>query len=377
MLKSQPETVRIFVFKHECGHLTVGDSELKADCFAVQQGVHEHWLDRKGLDQVCQSFDGAPETSTHPSAERRCRNLDQCYAAALAVEAKANPPTGTPAPAPVAASRRRPRNRWLQRGARPADRCRQARARSRAAGLQDDRGQGPCRQSARPQPSVAETPAAEAPRPSLRRAARPMLPFRQPRPGAYPSTTKPRRRRTRRYPLGAAPTRCASATPAATASRTSSARTPRPLPAAVAAVAHPLATPPLATPRAVPPPSSGRGVSARSPFLASWGLPLSPALSAAAPLFGARACRRLRWRLQSSYPCGTISVIILPCAPARAIPYRFIPAPPHFSDQRTNSVSLHCLHIKRVTELFVFYPHNRSQSLLSIRQFPIKKCTTG
>jgi hypothetical protein len=103
MLKNQPETVRIFVFKHECGHLTVGDSELKADCFAVQQGVREHWLDRKGLDQVCQSFDGAPETDTHPSADRRCRNLDQCYAAALAAEAKANPSPQTPAPASVAA----------------------------------------------------------------------------------------------------------------------------------------------------------------------------------------------------------------------------------------------------------------------------------
>jgi hypothetical protein len=105
MLKNQPETVRIFVFKHECGHLTVGDSELKADCYAVQQGVHEHWLDRKGLDQVCQSFDGAPETETHPSAARRCRNLDQCFAAALATEAKANPaaPNATPLPASVAA----------------------------------------------------------------------------------------------------------------------------------------------------------------------------------------------------------------------------------------------------------------------------------
>ena len=100
MLKNQPETVRIFVFKHECGHLTVGDSELKADCFAVQQGVREHWLDRKGLDQVCQSFDGAPETDTHPSAARRCRNLDQCYAAALAAQPASDPATATAVPAP-------------------------------------------------------------------------------------------------------------------------------------------------------------------------------------------------------------------------------------------------------------------------------------
>jgi hypothetical protein len=83
MLKDQPEIVRIFIFKHECGHLTVGDSELAADCFAVHQGVREQWLDRKGLNQVCESFGGDPETDTHPSGARRCRNLDKCYAEAL------------------------------------------------------------------------------------------------------------------------------------------------------------------------------------------------------------------------------------------------------------------------------------------------------
>ena len=164
MLKNQPETVRIFVFKHECGHLTVGDSELKADCFAVQQGVHEHWLDRKGLDQVCQSFDGAPETSTHPSAERRCRNLDQCYAAALAVEAKANPATGTPAPAPVAAKPPTAKKPVAANKA-PAPQTAAAKpAPALPAGLQDDRGQGPCRQSARCTAfGCRDTAAAEAP----------------------------------------------------------------------------------------------------------------------------------------------------------------------------------------------------------------------
>jgi hypothetical protein len=78
MLKQQPPTVRLFVFSHECGHLSVGDSELDADCFAVGRGVREHWLDRRGLDQVCQSFDGAPETDSHPSAKRRC-NLNRCF----------------------------------------------------------------------------------------------------------------------------------------------------------------------------------------------------------------------------------------------------------------------------------------------------------
>jgi hypothetical protein len=90
MLNEQPPAVRLFVFAHECGHLSVGDGELDADCAAVQTGVRERWLDRKGLDQVCQSFEGAPETPTHPSAERRCQNLDRCFAAVIAERTIAN-----------------------------------------------------------------------------------------------------------------------------------------------------------------------------------------------------------------------------------------------------------------------------------------------
>jgi hypothetical protein len=83
MLNQQPPTVRFFVFTHECGHITVGDSELDADCFAVNRGVKDRWLDRKGLREVCDSFEGAPETDTHPSAKRRCTNLDRCFAKAM------------------------------------------------------------------------------------------------------------------------------------------------------------------------------------------------------------------------------------------------------------------------------------------------------
>jgi hypothetical protein len=96
MLNQQPPTVRLFVFTHECGHISVGDSELDADCFAVNRGVRERWLDRKGLSEVCDSFEGAPETDTHPSAKRRCTNLDRCFAKAMAEQTPIAP---TPVPA--------------------------------------------------------------------------------------------------------------------------------------------------------------------------------------------------------------------------------------------------------------------------------------
>lgn len=87
MLRSQPDSVRLFVFHHECGHLHVGESELKADCWAIDRGVRDGWLDAKGIGDVCRSFDGMPETDTHPSAKRRCRNLDRCFASSIAARA--------------------------------------------------------------------------------------------------------------------------------------------------------------------------------------------------------------------------------------------------------------------------------------------------
>jgi len=80
LLNRQSDTVRLFVFHHECGHHHVGGSETGADCWAVKQGVRQGWLDRQRLAQVCRSFGNAPETSTHPSGASRCASLDQCFA---------------------------------------------------------------------------------------------------------------------------------------------------------------------------------------------------------------------------------------------------------------------------------------------------------
>ncbi len=87
LLNRQSEIVRLFVFHHECGHHRVGASELKADCWAVTEGVKAGWLDRAGLGEACRSFGNAPQTATHPSGARRCANLDRCFAAATAAQA--------------------------------------------------------------------------------------------------------------------------------------------------------------------------------------------------------------------------------------------------------------------------------------------------
>ena len=111
-LNRWPDTVRLFVFHHECGHHHVGGNELAADCWAVKAGVREGWLSRDGLGQVCRSFGNGPATSTHPAGARRCVSLDRCFSSAVAALAKTKAAAArrasktveaqaTPAPAPV------------------------------------------------------------------------------------------------------------------------------------------------------------------------------------------------------------------------------------------------------------------------------------
>ena len=82
LLRQYSKTVQLFVFHHECGHHRVGASELRADCWAVGEGVRNGWLDRNGLGQVCRSFENAPPSDTHPSGSSRCANIDRCFATA-------------------------------------------------------------------------------------------------------------------------------------------------------------------------------------------------------------------------------------------------------------------------------------------------------
>jgi hypothetical protein len=107
LLNRWSDTVRLFVFHHECGHHHVGGDELAADCWAVKEGVRQGWLDRPALTQICRSFGNGPATSTHPSGARRCASLDRCFVSATATFAKARATTPTAEaktpPAPQAA----------------------------------------------------------------------------------------------------------------------------------------------------------------------------------------------------------------------------------------------------------------------------------
>ena len=93
LMNRQPETVRLFVFHHECGHHVVGGgTEMGADCHAAEEGVRDGWLDRAGVDTVCRSLGNEPASSTHPSGQRRCKNIVKCFNNAMA---KLPPATAT------------------------------------------------------------------------------------------------------------------------------------------------------------------------------------------------------------------------------------------------------------------------------------------
>lgn len=86
LLGRHSDTVRLFVFHHECGHHHVGGSETGADCWAVKQGIQAGWLNRASLGEVCRSFGNAPQTPTHPSGASRCASLRLCFATAMAAQ---------------------------------------------------------------------------------------------------------------------------------------------------------------------------------------------------------------------------------------------------------------------------------------------------
>jgi len=79
MMRSYSVVLKKFIFYHECAHSHIGESELLADCWAINEGVKGNWLKKENLPEICASWEGAPETETHPSAVRRCNNIYKCF----------------------------------------------------------------------------------------------------------------------------------------------------------------------------------------------------------------------------------------------------------------------------------------------------------
>lgn len=74
-----PGVVQLWIYSHECGHQFRGADEERADCFAVQRGRRQKWLDPQGLDKICAFISPSKASSMHYSGKKRCEIMRQCY----------------------------------------------------------------------------------------------------------------------------------------------------------------------------------------------------------------------------------------------------------------------------------------------------------
>jgi hypothetical protein len=81
LLDRYPDSVRLFVFHHECGHHHVGSDEIEADCWAVNRGLRDGWLAERDLAPICRSFGPDRGTESHPFVTSRCASLRRCFKA--------------------------------------------------------------------------------------------------------------------------------------------------------------------------------------------------------------------------------------------------------------------------------------------------------
>ncbi len=74
--------VQLYVYAHECGHQIYGGRETRADCYAVERGKREGWLDSAGMNQICTFLEHHPGDRVHPPGPKRCQIMTKCFAKA-------------------------------------------------------------------------------------------------------------------------------------------------------------------------------------------------------------------------------------------------------------------------------------------------------
>ncbi len=79
LLDKLPRAVELWIYSHECGHQFRGPDEQTADCFGVQRGRREGWLNEDGLNQVCDFIGAAKGDNMHFAGPHRCEAMRACY----------------------------------------------------------------------------------------------------------------------------------------------------------------------------------------------------------------------------------------------------------------------------------------------------------
>lgn len=78
-LFTMPRAQQMFWYTHECGHQIFGPSEPDADCWAIQQGRQQGWLNVSEMRQLETLIDRLPGDATHVSGPVRAAHMRQCY----------------------------------------------------------------------------------------------------------------------------------------------------------------------------------------------------------------------------------------------------------------------------------------------------------
>jgi len=78
-LEGLSEAARLYVYAHECGHQLFGPKETRADCYAVERGKRDGWLNRSGMTEVCAFLAQHPGDWVHPPGIKRCEIMTKCF----------------------------------------------------------------------------------------------------------------------------------------------------------------------------------------------------------------------------------------------------------------------------------------------------------
>jgi hypothetical protein len=80
LLQRVSTPVKMWIYAHECGHQFRGPDEETADCFAVQRGRRQGWLNETGLQEICNFIAPAKGDAMHLSGSHRCESMRRCFA---------------------------------------------------------------------------------------------------------------------------------------------------------------------------------------------------------------------------------------------------------------------------------------------------------
>jgi len=74
-----PKSQQLFWYTHECAHHIFGSNEAVADCWSVEQGRVQGWLDRAEFEALEAKIHRLPGDASHARGPERAAYLRSCY----------------------------------------------------------------------------------------------------------------------------------------------------------------------------------------------------------------------------------------------------------------------------------------------------------